>query len=370
MFSIKVIGAGSIGNHMSHAARSLGWRVDLCDNSEAALDRTRTEIYPGRYGAWDDDINLFTMADAPRGGHDLIVIGTPPDHHLDLAIAALGEAPKALLIEKPLCGPELEKVQEFRDAIADSKTRVFVGYDHVVGQAANRMAAIATGGELGSIETMDVEFREHWGGIFAAHPWLDGPGDSYLGHWRRGGGASGEHSHAANLWQHFARSIGAGRVVTVSATLDYVTDDMVDYDKLCLLTLTTENGLTGRVVQDVVTRPARKWARIQGQAGYVEIQLGYKGSCDAVIDQHGDGEATDHRIEKSRPDDFITELRHIADCVAGNAASPIEFEYGLETMLVVAAAHKSAQHRCAVTIDHDADQITDALGLAQSYKNG
>lgn len=367
MFSVKVIGAGSIGNHMSHAARTLGWRVDLCDSSEAALARTQNEIYPGRYGAWDDNINLFNMANAPRGEYDLIVIGAPPDHHLELAIAALGEGPKALLIEKPLCGPGMEKIQELRQAIAASKTRVFVGYDHVVGQAADRMAAIASSGDLGAIETIDVEFREHWGGIFAAHPWLDGPGDSYLGHWRRGGGASGEHSHAANLWQHFARSIGAGRVVTVSATLDYVTDDTVDYDKLCILTLATENGMIGRVVQDVVTRPARKWARIQGQTGCVEIRLGYKGSCDAVIDRRGDGAETEHLIEKSRPDDFIAELRHITDSVSAGGASPIEFEYGLETMRVIAAAHKSARHQCTVTIDHDADCIMDALRLAHSH---
>lgn len=364
MFSIKVIGAGSIGNHMSHAARSLGWHVDLCDNSEAALERTRSQIYPGRYGAWDDEINLFTMADAPRGEHDLIVIGTPPDHHVPLAIAAIGEKPKALLIEKPLCGPAMEGIQELRQAIADSETRVFVGYDHVLGEAAGRMATVAASGDLGIIETMDVEFREHWGGIFAAHPWLDGPGDSYLGHWQRGGGASGEHSHAANLWQHFARSIGAGRVVTVSGTLDYVRNETLDYDKLCLLTLTTENGLTGRVVQDVVTRPARKWARIQGQTGYVEIQIGYKESCDAVFEQRGDGAVAEHRIEKSRPDDFITELGHIEDSVSSGAASPIEFQHGLETMLVIAAAHKSAQHHCAVTIDHDVDRIVAALQLA------
>ena len=36
---------------------------------------------------------------------------------------------------------------------------------------------------------IDVEFREHWEGIFKAHEWLDGPQDSYLGFSQRGGGA-------------------------------------------------------------------------------------------------------------------------------------------------------------------------------------
>ena len=71
--------------------------------------------------------------------------------------------------------------------------------------------------QLQSVETIDVEFREHWGGIFAAHPWLEGPQDSYLGFWDRGGGASGEHSHAINLWQFFASQLGKGRIIEVSA---------------------------------------------------------------------------------------------------------------------------------------------------------
>lgn len=362
--SVKIIGAGSIGNHMSHAARSLGWRVDLCDISKAALERAKTQIYPGRYGAWDDAIGLFSVKDAPCNRHDLIVIGTPPDSHIDLAIAALEERPKAMLIEKPLCGPGLERAQELWQATRGSGTRVFAGYDHVVGEAAEKVAAIVASGALGPVETLDVEFREHWGGIFAAHPWLDGPGDSYLGDWRRGGGASGEHSHASNLWQSFAHAVGAGRVVKVTATLDYVSGGGVNYDRLCLLALETESGLIGRVVQDVVTSPPRKCARIQGREGYVEWHCGFEPGRDAVFEGSGAGESTRHLIEKSRPDDFMRELRHIATTVETGEASPIDLERGLDTMLVIAAAHKSAHESRAVAIDHDAGYTASALKFA------
>src|SRR5262249_45684488 len=82
-----------------------------------------------------------------------------------------------------------------------------------------------------------------------AHPWLAGPQDSYLGYWRRGGGASGEHSHALNLWQHFAHVVGAGRVAEVSAMMSYVEDGPAVYDDVCFLTLRTETGLVGRVAR-------------------------------------------------------------------------------------------------------------------------
>ena len=47
---IKIYGAGSIGNHLANASRTLGYSVDICDIDPAALERTKTQIYPSRYG--------------------------------------------------------------------------------------------------------------------------------------------------------------------------------------------------------------------------------------------------------------------------------------------------------------------------------
>ena len=54
--------------------------------------------------------------------------------------------------------------------------------------------------------------------------------------------------------------------------MDMVKEGPCEYDKLCLLNLKTENGLVGRVVQDVVTNPPRKWMRLQARGGYIEWQ--------------------------------------------------------------------------------------------------
>jgi predicted dehydrogenase len=359
---VKMLGAGSIGNHLSHAARRLGWSVDLVDIDPAALNRARDEIYPTRYGRWDDAIGLFTSDAAPKGGYDMIFVGTPPDSHMLLALQALEEGPGAILIEKPVCTPDLESAD---DLIAKAKAkgcRLFVGYDHVVGAAADRFCALIDAGRAGDVQTLDVEFREHWGGIFASHPWLDGPTASYLGFWRRGGGAAGEHSHAFNLWQHFAHRLGRGRVSRVTATLDYVEANGADYDRLCLANLETEAGLMGRVVQDVVTRPVRKWARLQGSDGFVEWICGYEPGKDAVIYPGSDGKAVVEIFAKTRPDDFILELGHIAAAIKGvSSQSPLAIERGLDTMMVVAASHRSAQARKSIEIDWIKGYSTKAL---------
>jgi len=359
---VKVIGAGSIGNHLTHAARQLGCSVDLCDLDPDALHRAKEMIYPERYGQWDDEIGLFSTADVPIGGYDLICIGTPPDTHLELAAMALDEEPGALLIEKPLCGPGLEKAQSFFEQASQSQTKVFVGYDHIVGAVSVKAGELAERAVIGAVETIDVEFREYWGGIFAAHSWLDGPADSYLGYWRRGGGAMGEHSHAINLWQYFAQTVGAGRVVEVSAMADYVSDGTVDYDKICALNLKTETGLVGRVIQDVVTLPPRKWGRVQGRIGYLDWQFGFEPGKDRLRWSVGGNAPEEFVVEKTRPDDFIAELQHIRDVLDGRLeVSPITLGHGLDTMLVIAAAHQSAQSGRTVTIDYQEGYCAAAL---------
>ena len=349
---VKVLGAGSIGNHLSNAARQLGWSVDIIDPDPAALERTRTMIYPSRYGTWDDAIRLFAPEDAPSGGYDLICIGAPPDSHVPLARAAVAERPMAVLVEKPICGLDLAGARELADEATAAGVAVFVGYDHVVGRAARMVADLLASRAIGEVVTIDVEFREHWGAIFAAHAWLAGPWESYLGFSARGGGASGEHSHAANLWQHFAHMAGSGRVVEVDAMLDFVRDGRVDYDRLCLMNFRCERGLLGRCIQDVVTQPPRKWARIQGADGYVEWLCGAEPGVDRVRGHLSGGAVVDEKIYKTRPDDFIEELLHIARALSSNpAASPIALARGIDTMRVIAAAHRSAEIGGRVKID-------------------
>lgn len=364
MYTVKIYGAGSIGNHLSHASRSLGWEVHLCDIDNAALERTKTSIYPGRYGKWDDSIKLYNTKDVPSNIYDLIIIGTPPEYHIDIAIRALAENPKMILIEKPLCTPDLSKAQELYDLAKKGNTKIFVGYDHVLGMATRKVEEIIMGGEVGNVETFDVEFREHWRGIFNAHPWLSGPQDTYLGFWEKGGGASGEHSHAINLWQHIAHVIGAGRVIEVSAMLDYVSNGKASYDKICSLNLKTESGLIGRVVQDVVTLPPRKWGRVQGLSGFVEWYFGYKPGVDAVFNTNKMDEKSEYMFEKTRPDDFIIELKHLLDNAEGKVnSSGISMERGLDTMLVVAAAHLSAREKRNVSIDYSKGYVLDSLNI-------
>ncbi len=345
MTRVKIVGAGSIGNHLAHGARQLGWQVTITDVDPAALERTQNDIYPSRYGAWDDGIRLAVPDQLAAEAFDVVMIGTPPDSHIPLALEAIESAsPKIVLIEKPLCPPDLDPCAALAAAAAEAGTRVLVGYNHRLTHHTQLAARWLQESRIGTITTIRAMTREHWGGIFAAHPWLAGPADSYLGFTARGGGALLEHSHAVNIWQYLATLTGAGRITEVSCMLDEVEQDGAAYDRIAQLSVRTETGLVGTIVQDVVTRPARKWARVEGTEGFLEWQVSVDAEHDLVRCIGHDGSELEERVKKTRPDDFRGELEHIDQLLRNPAEeSPIDLAAGLATMQVIVAALASAR---------------------------
>jgi len=360
---IRIVGAGSIGNHIAHAARKRDWQVTVTDIDVAALRRTREEIYPERYGAWDKAISLKLAGDAANEFADVVYIGTPPDTHIALANEALDRVPpRALVIEKPLSGPDLYGCQALAERCTKQGVFAAVGYNHCLGANTVCTDTLIRDGRLGQLQTISTRTREHWQGIFDAHSWLAGPIDSYLGFAERGGGAMGEHSHALNIWQHFAHVAGQGRVTEVSARLDWVRSGGVAFDRSAFVTLKTENGLIGDVIQDVVTRPTEKSARLQGEEGFIEWQVGAKTGEDLVV-SGGLGRETDEvPIKKTRADDFIAVIDHLGAVLDGDVQeSPVALMRGLETQVVIAAIFKSDAEGRRVSIDWSRGYVPAAL---------
>ena len=346
MTNVKILGAGSIGNHLAHGARQLGWQVTMSDVDPAALKRTRTDIYPGRYGHWDDEIRLAGPEALVGESFDVVVLGTPPDTHIDLALAEIRSSrPRLMLIEKPLCPPDLAPCAALIEAAAATGVRVLVGYNHRLTAHTRLAAEWLAEQSLGEITTIRAMTREHWGGIFGAHPWLAGPADSYLGFTARGGGALGEHSHAINIWQYFSELVGCGRISEVACMLDEVrTEAGAAYDRIAQLSVRTDQGLVGTIVQDVVTRPAQKWLRVEGTEAYLEWQVSVDAEHDLVRLVRHDGTVREERVRKTRPDDFRGELEHMDQLLAQpDLASPIDLAAGMETMQVIVAALESGR---------------------------
>lgn len=361
---VKIFGAGSIGNHLAHASRKLGWEVDIYDINSDALNRTKNLIYPSRYKRWDKRIGLYLNNHKTKKKYDFIIIGTPPETHIPLALQALKAKPKYILIEKPLCLPDLINAQKLYSMSKKSNTKIFIGYDHTVSKSINYLSSIIKKFKNNNIQNLEVDFKESWKGIFRAHPWIKNVKDSYLGYWKKGGGALSEHSHALNLWLILSSITNSGRVSEVFMSSNIYKDKFVEYDQSSYITLKTENGVYGRVSQDIFTFPAIKMARIQFENKYMEWHCNKFGKYD-LVNYHTNNKIKNKKFNKTRPDDFIQELRHISKIKNKKQyeMSPIKLQNGLETMLVISAAHLSYIKGRTIKINYKKPFTNKALSV-------
>lgn len=338
MTNVLIYGAGSIGNHLAQASRRMGWNVTVFDINPDALRRMQTDIYPTRYGKWDSDIVLAQSdAEFKKGDFDIIIIGTPPDSHMALALKAIVLEPKILHVEKPLLRPTDDFALFEQTCAQYPSVMVTVGYDHAVAPSFQALLAYIKSGEFGKVLTIDGATREHWEGIFKAHPWLAGPHDSYLGYTERGGGAGCEHSHALHLTQTVAE-IARWKNVQGTCQFSMVYGDKGEvYDESAFFTLQSGQDKFARVVQDVLSKPTEKYVRVQCRRAVLTWRC--ESGCDVVEVKSYAGEEIIRRFAKTRLDDFYYLMKHYEGLLDGSlsyASSPIRFATGLSVMRIIA----------------------------------
>ncbi len=348
---VKVIGAGSIGNHLGHGCRTLGLDVTICDIDRSALQRARDVIYPNRYEAWDEAITLATPEELAKEAFDMVIVGTPPATHLKVATTELETTrPGVILIEKPLAHPSSSDIEEFIMAAERSSTRVLVGYNQRLKPNTEHFVQLATSLDLGALRGLNSNMLESWDGILRAHFWMKSERDSYLAFTDQGGGALLEHSHALNLFLYFADVLGQGRVTDVQADIEWVSHEDGRYDRDSGLSLALESGLVGTVRQDLHTWPASKEAIAIFDKGALVWSMG--DSSDRVEHRSTDGDVIEAwNFPKTRPDDFIGELVHLHSVWENpGTQSPIDLSHGVAVMDVILAAFESSQSGASASV--------------------
>ena len=348
---VKVIGAGSIGNHLAHGCRTLGMDVTIVDLSSDALHRTRDVIYPTRYGAWDEKIRLATPTEVEGENFDVVIVGTPPATHLAIATSEMkANPPKLMLIEKPLSHPDAAAVGKFGETAGNSATRVLVGYNQRLKTNTTAFLDAAASLELGALTGLTSHMLESWDGILRAHFWMTSEKDSYLAFTDQGGGALLEHSHALNLFLYFAAELGQGGVTHVEAHMEWVSHETGRYDRDTKLQLTLGSGLVGEVRQDLHTWPAKKEAVAVFEKGSLVWSMGDE--SDSVT--HRDAGGAEIRVwnfPKTRPDDFIGELQHLQDLLNDpSLSSPLDLQNSLDVMDVIFSALESSSSGARVPL--------------------
>jgi predicted dehydrogenase len=352
---IAVIGAGSIGNHLAFSCRKVGWSVSVFDIDKKALDRFKTEIYPSRYGNFDNSITLETISEFtnyPEEYFDAVLIGTPPEFHSEIAAQATKLKPKVILIEKPITGPNKKDLTDLKDLVEENSHITYLcGYNHKVNLATLTASQLVNRIKNDKNINLEVLWQESWDGILKAHPWLEDQNASYLGYSSRGGGAMFEHSHGLDLWLHMARLLDFGNVTSVKANALFQKDGNGNnqYDESIKIEISTESGNPGLVVQDVVTSPAIKTITVKTDShvlsfGFNDVELG-----DFVIlkEVNTGNEILKMRIAKTRPFDFDLEINEISNIFnlldsGEHVESILSANYAIYTAQIATASLDSA----------------------------
>lgn len=317
-----IVGAGSIGNHLAYSARKLDWQVTVFDRDQEALNRFQREIFPSRYGLFDTGITLSRVENLfsyKSNSFDVIMIGTPPDTHLEILRAAVEIKPRAIFIEKPFCPPVESDIFESKKIIENNQfIKFFCGYNHRLSTVTkNLLESLHSVGS--QVLKLEVDWLESWDGILQAHPWINGPGETYLGSLKRGGGALFEHSHGLDLWWQIANNLGLGLPIEVKAQMKRISDSTVgtDYDEGVQIEIMTESGFVGKVHQDVIKSPSQKKISVSTEKHQYVSEYGRdnrdKLSC---IPLNGAIGGFSLELIKPRPTDFDPELELIGNILS------------------------------------------------------
>ncbi len=303
-WKVKILGAGSLGNHMANASLKKGWLPTLCDIDKEALRRTKTSTFPQRYGDWDDRIRLASPSEVDEENFDLTIIGTPPHTHVELAIKEIeNRKSKRILIEKPLAhfkDPNLDKLMSLSQTLP-----CFIGYNHNCSPGHRKVIELIKENYIGAIQSVQVHTLESYDFILGAHPWLNSVNDTYLGSFQKAGGASFEHSHGIAFGLSILKEIQNELSGQLTGQIEFAPNQ--EFDLFFTFKAILNNGVNFEVTQNFTEKPPIKKALIKGEKGSITWEIPFQQSRDVVtVNTSLDDQVFEYK--KERPTDFLYEL--------------------------------------------------------------
>jgi hypothetical protein len=335
--NILIFGAGSIGNHMTYAARKLNLDVDVTDISFKALKRMKDQTFIQRYGKWDPKINLVSIKEIYKNDkkYSLIVIGTPPNTHFQIFKKVSQNIEyESILIEKPLTNFNSKNYKKFNDI----KGRVFCGYNHSLSLAFKYYFKTLKKQKKnkGKINSIQVEWKEGWTGILKAHPWLKNEFESYLGNLKKGGGALQEHSHGLHL---LLLIMNLFKIRFNESNMNFFSIKNKKKDQIydCYTNLTSiYKNILIKYETDLISKNPRKSLEIGIDNRKFIIIFNYQPNIDAVIIKKNEKIVKKKYFKKNRSTEFQRELKHILKVNRYNyLSSPIYYKKAVKVIEII-----------------------------------
>ncbi|MDE3180377.1 MAG: Gfo/Idh/MocA family oxidoreductase [Acidobacteriota bacterium] len=379
---VGIIGLGmaALSAHLPVVADSEEFQlVALCDQ-----DRARLEYATHRWAVPYASTDLNEILTRP--GLDAVIVATPPDSHLLIALAAIAKG-KHLLVEKPL-GPSVVESKKMVEIARKSKVGLFVGYEKRFHPTLQEIRSLLRNGAIGNPYYGGV----HWASNAKMDPKNlvpDGFLPGYQWRWRNpsvGGGIVQDHlPHYVDLFRYW---LDAAPVATYAQTMN-VARDLLKWsaqesvwEDLGLAIIRFSNGFLLRFETGTVGRTLSPlWSQGSGIGEWTEYGyiLGTEGQLVFDLlpwDSSENGRLALWRlkpavhqgigwsyVEQREPNRrsgspsgaahvmFGAQLREFARAIAGEKSQCATGEDGVIGMAAVEAAYQSAQthQECAIT---------------------
>ncbi len=330
--NVLIFGAGSIGTHHAHAARSCACNVTISDINQTQFNYMREELYPERYKKWDNKIIFIPYEDIFHISNkfDLIILGVPPQHHLSLLKKCLKylEFDK-IMTEKPLCvyNQDFTFIKKSKH-----KKKLYCGFNHSLSDSIIFLKELIIKGQIGKINKIEINWREDFELILKAHPWIESLSHSYLSNLNEGGGGCHEYSHAIHLGIIF-RDIIFSEKFKLSSKIEYINNKNNNYDAIAQLSFKNKNSSIDINI-DTISNPPQKNIKLIGEKGIITWERKIEKNLEKIKIIKKNTTYYDFKI--TRPDDFINQMKYLLLNNKNNGKiADIRIESAIEVMSIL-----------------------------------
>ena len=300
---ILIFGSGSIGTHHTNAAISLNCEVYITDKKSSQLINMRDNIYPSRYGKWNNKIKCipYKLVFKLKHKFDIIIIGVPPSSHLKLIrLCQKNFKFKKILVEKPLCvyneNFNFLKKKEFKD-------KIFCGFNHSISRSFLHFLKILKKNlyKNNSKVQINIDWKESFKLVLKAHPWIKSIRESYLSNYKVGGGVSHEYSHAIHLLIILKEILFRKNTPNFKKDISFKKVGKTKYDKSLIITYldqrvklnlflnSVNNPPQKRITVKIGNDKSLKWERqLEKQQEIFSIKNGIKKNVKFFINRRKD----------------------------------------------------------------------------------
>jgi predicted dehydrogenase len=336
-----IAGLGSIGRRHLRNLQALG-------ETDILLYRSHRSPLP------EEELAGFpveTELNAALSHHpQAVIISNPTAFHLSVAIPA-ARSGCSILIEKPI-SHSLERINELDKAVANSGSRVLVGYQFRFHPGLRRLKQLIDSGAIGK----PCSAHAHWGEYLPGwHPWED---------YRQGYSARSE--------------LGGGVILTLSHPLDYLRWLFGDVEAVWALTgrlgnlgldvedtaeigLQFTGGLLASLHLDYNQRPPAHTLEVIGTEGILRWDNtdGNVALCTAVGDRW---QYFPVPTGFERNSMFLAEMNHFIQVVKNETNPVCSLDDGVKALKCCLAALQSAQQGKLIHLSDVKKELTGYAG--------